>query len=128
MRPAVKRAADATKSALSELKPGDRLAVMVFDCQTDLIADFTGDFGAADQAIREHVLVREFKTRPRSALGVVGFSDPCATRPGIFGNSPAVNAAGLSSSSLMTEAPQPSPWLHAIWSAISGPPMWWCSA
>ena len=75
MRPAVKRAADATKSALSELKPGDRLAVMVFDCQTDLIADFTGVFGAA----------RHFRKQPsrkrRRALVVITHDRGAPTKP-----------------------------------------------
>lgn len=124
MRPAVKRAADATNTAFRELRRGDRVAVMAFDCQTDLIADFSGDFGAAERAIRERVLAREFKTRPGSC-GILG---PLRDAARHFRKQPSRQRRRALLVITHDKGAQPSPWLHAIWSAISGPPMWWCSA
>jgi VWFA-related protein len=61
MRPAVARIAEAAHTALSELHEGDRVAVMAFDASTDLIADFTGDFAAAEDSIAKQVLPRRFR-------------------------------------------------------------------
>jgi VWFA-related protein len=61
MRPVVRRVAEAGHAAFTELRPGDRVAVMAFDCKTDLIADFTGDFGAAEKSIGNRVLRRAFR-------------------------------------------------------------------
>lgn len=61
MRPAVARVAEAAHTALGEMRQGDRVAVMAFDCKTDLIVDFTGDFRAAEQSVGNQVLHRGFK-------------------------------------------------------------------
>jgi hypothetical protein len=39
MLPAIARVADVSRAALGELRPGDHVAVMAFDEDTDLIAD-----------------------------------------------------------------------------------------
>ena len=60
MAPAVANVAETAQKALSRLRSGDRVAVMAFDEETDLILDFTGDFTAVERAIRENVLRRNF--------------------------------------------------------------------
>jgi VWFA-related protein len=60
MLPAVERVAEVSREALGELRSGDRVAVMAFDADTDLIADFTGDFDRAQAVIRNAVLRRTF--------------------------------------------------------------------
>lgn len=71
MRPAVQRVAEASHTALGELRRGDRLAVMAFggsagNCKTDLISDLTGDFDGAERSIENQILQREF--RPHTNL------------------------------------------------------------
>ena len=44
MLPALERVADVSRAALGQLRPGDRVAVMAFDADTDLVTDFTSDF------------------------------------------------------------------------------------
>src|SRR6188474_2862844 len=51
MAPSVARVADAAHTALSSLRPGDRVAVMAFDCATNMITDFTKDFSAVERGI-----------------------------------------------------------------------------
>jgi len=55
MRPVVQRVAEAAHKALSDLQPGDRVAVMTFgitrDCKTDLISGFTSDFEVGERSI-----------------------------------------------------------------------------
>ena len=60
MRPVVKRVADSTRTALSALKPGDRVGVMTFDCDAALIAEFMEDFAVAQQVILDHALTGKF--------------------------------------------------------------------
>ena len=60
MYPVVARVAETARAALDELRQGDRVAVMAFDADTDLILDFTKDFAVVEQAIRERVLRRHF--------------------------------------------------------------------
>jgi hypothetical protein len=60
MGPVVKRVAETASAALGELRPGDRVAVMAFDADTDMILDFTEDFAVVERAIREKVLRRNF--------------------------------------------------------------------
>ena len=60
MYPVVSRVAETALAALGELRQGDRVAVMAFDKDTDLIVDFTSDFTAVERAIREKVLRRNF--------------------------------------------------------------------
>jgi len=72
MRPDLKRVAEAAHTALSDLRAGDRIAVMAFHltgvgCKTEVIADFTGDFAAAERSIGNQLPPQE----PGSA--VLGF-------------------------------------------------------
>jgi VWFA-related protein len=65
MRSVLERVAGAAKSALSELRQGDRIAVIAFGsaggkCRTDPISDFTADFEGAGQSIGNQALHREF--------------------------------------------------------------------
>jgi VWFA-related protein len=60
MLPAVERIAGVSRAALGELRPADRVAVMAFDADTDLIADFTGDFDRVQAVIQNDVLRRTF--------------------------------------------------------------------
>jgi VWFA-related protein len=58
MAPAIERVSTVTRIALGELRRDDRVAVMAFDRDTDLIADFTSDRDAVASTIREVVLKR----------------------------------------------------------------------
>jgi len=60
MQPVVDSISKTARAALSELRKGDRAAVMAFDRHTDLILDFTPDLATVDRAIREQVLQRNF--------------------------------------------------------------------
>lgn len=55
MMPAIQQVSDVTRIALGELRPEDRVAVMAFDRDTDLIAEFTDDRGAVESTIRDVV-------------------------------------------------------------------------
>jgi VWFA-related protein len=60
MRPVVARVAEAAHMATGELRPGDRVAIMVFPPGTaELIQDFTENLGATEQAISGKVLQRK---------------------------------------------------------------------
>jgi uncharacterized protein (DUF58 family) len=61
MQAVMQRVAATTRTALSALKPGDRVAVMSFDCDAGLIADFSGDFAVAQQVIADRVRAGNFK-------------------------------------------------------------------
>ena len=58
MFPSVEQVAEVSHLALSELRAGDRVAVMAFDKRTDLVLDFTSDFAGVGAAIRNDVLRR----------------------------------------------------------------------
>ena len=60
MLPAIERVAEVSRAALGELRAGDHVAVMAFDEDTDLIADFTGDFDRVHAVIQNDVLGRRF--------------------------------------------------------------------
>jgi VWFA-related protein len=60
MLPAVERIAEVSRAALGELRPVDRVAVMAFDADTDLIGDFTSDFDRVQAVIEDDVLRRTF--------------------------------------------------------------------
>ena len=65
MRTVVAGVAEAAHTALSEIRPGDRVGVMAFgvtagSCRTDLIADLTSDFDSAELTISSQVLQLEF--------------------------------------------------------------------
>jgi len=70
MEPAVASVSTTARAALSELRKGDRAAVMAFDRHTDLILDLTPDFAAVDRAIREQVLKRKFIPSSQIQRGV----------------------------------------------------------
>jgi len=58
MMPAVQQVSDVAQLALATLRPDDRAAVMAFDADTALVADFTSDIAAIDDVIRRRVLTR----------------------------------------------------------------------
>ena len=60
MRPVIEQVAMIARQALSQLQRGDRVAVMTFDCDAALIADFTEDFGVAEKSIRYQALQGKF--------------------------------------------------------------------
>jgi len=60
MRPVIERVATLAREALSQLQRGDRVAIMRFDCDAALIADFTEDFAAAENSIRYQVAQGKF--------------------------------------------------------------------
>jgi hypothetical protein len=80
MRPDVKRIAETAHTALSDLRQGDRIAVMAFGqrtptvrkCKTDLISGFTGDFEAAERSIGNQVLPLELVTPNGNGNGACG--------------------------------------------------------
>jgi hypothetical protein len=68
MRPALNRVAEAAQTALSDLREGDRVAIMAFggiagSCKTEVISEFTGDFDGAERSIGNRVLQRGFNPR-----------------------------------------------------------------
>lgn len=56
MLPAIERVAEVSRAALGELRSDDRVAVMAFDKDTDLIADFTSDFDRVQTVVQDDVL------------------------------------------------------------------------
>jgi VWFA-related protein len=60
MLPAIERVAEVSRAALGELRSDDRVAVMAFDKDTDLIADFTSDFDRVQTVVQDDVLRRTF--------------------------------------------------------------------
>jgi VWFA-related protein len=78
MRPVLERVAGAAKSALNELRGGDRIAVMAFGnaggrCRTDVIADFTSDFDGSGQSIGNQALQRDFDSGDLGCEAIKGF-------------------------------------------------------
>ncbi len=70
MRAVVARVAEAARMALGELRPGDRVAIMAFDHSTDLVENFTGDFGVAERGIMRVLARRNRCCSPiQSAVG-----------------------------------------------------------
>jgi hypothetical protein len=59
MQPVVRRISQTANAALGELREGDRVAVMAFSRGSDLLLDFTTDFGAVRDAM-QRVLRRPF--------------------------------------------------------------------
>ncbi len=60
MRTAVQKVAAAAREGLHELKPGDRVQVMVFNRRARVIAPFTEDLGEVERAIQVDVLDLRF--------------------------------------------------------------------
>ncbi len=58
MRPSIEQVVAVMRNTLSELRPDDRVSVMAFDADTDLVADFTTDRAAVEATIRDVVLRR----------------------------------------------------------------------
>lgn len=61
MRPAVEAVAAAAREGLQELRDGDRVAVMVFNSRSRLIAPFTGDLDAVRESIQKGVMEQRFR-------------------------------------------------------------------
>jgi VWFA-related protein len=66
MRPVIQRVAETSRAALSQLRPGDRVAVMVFD--NGMVGGFTGDFEAVERTIRSRVLSMRSGSRIQKAV------------------------------------------------------------
>jgi Ca-activated chloride channel family protein len=60
MRAVVQSVAEAAREGLEELRPGDRVAVMVFNTHSRMIARFTEDLDAVERTIREDVVGTPF--------------------------------------------------------------------
>ena len=60
MRSVVERVAAATRQGLSELRPGDRVSVMVFNTHTRVLLPFTEDLEAVQRSIEQDVLGLRF--------------------------------------------------------------------
>jgi VWFA-related protein len=58
MLPAIEQVSTVSRTALGAMRPNDRVAVMAFDADTDLVADFTTDLASVDDTIRNVVLRR----------------------------------------------------------------------
>jgi VWFA-related protein len=76
MRRDMQRVASVARTALAQLHPGDRAAVMAFDCTTALLSDFTDDMDEANRAITRQVL-----TRPMNACSYIQKALGEATAP-----------------------------------------------
>lgn len=60
MRPKVQQVAAAAREGMQELRPGDRVAIMVFNTRARLLAPFTEDLEAVQRSIQEDVLAEPF--------------------------------------------------------------------
>jgi Ca-activated chloride channel family protein len=60
MRPNVQAVAEAARQGLAELRPGDRVSVMVFNTRSRVVAPFTEDLDAVERTVREDVMTLEF--------------------------------------------------------------------
>src|ERR1700687_3603886 len=70
MRPNVQRVAASAKTALSELRPGDRVAIMTFHRTSRIVAPFTADLAEVDRTIQEQVLGGKFRGGTALLAGV----------------------------------------------------------
>ena len=70
MRPKIEKVADGAHAALAELREGDRIAVMVFDHKSRIVAPFTGDLAAVERTINEQVLREKFRGGTRILAAV----------------------------------------------------------
>jgi VWFA-related protein len=61
MRPKVREVAAAAREGVGELRQGDRVAVMVFNTHTRIIAGFTEDLEAVQRTIQQDVLGLKFQ-------------------------------------------------------------------
>ncbi len=60
MRAVVQAVAQAAREGFRELRPGDRVAVMVFNTRSRVVAPFTEDLDAVDRTIQNDVLQLQF--------------------------------------------------------------------
>jgi VWFA-related protein len=60
MRPKVEEVAAAAREGVQELRPGDRVAVMVFNTHARMLLRFTDDLDAVQRSIREDVMGLRF--------------------------------------------------------------------
>jgi VWFA-related protein len=60
MRPKVQQVAAAARQGVEELRPGDRVAIMVFNTHTRMVTEFTEDLEAVQRSIQEDVLGLKF--------------------------------------------------------------------
>ena len=60
MSPVVVKVAAAARQGFAELKPGDRVSVMVFNSSSRMVAPFTDNLESVERSIREDVLKSKF--------------------------------------------------------------------
>ena len=60
MRPKVQAVGEAARQGLDELRPGDRVSVMVFNSRSRVLAPFTEDLSAVERTVREDVMGLSF--------------------------------------------------------------------
>ena len=60
MRPKVRDVAAAAREGVQELRPGDRVSVMVFNSRTSVVSSFTEDLEAVQRTIQQDVLNTRF--------------------------------------------------------------------
>jgi VWFA-related protein len=70
MRPNVQRVAVSASTALSELRPGDRVAVMTFHRTSQIVAPFSEDLAAVERTIDEKVVGGKFRGGTHLLAGV----------------------------------------------------------
>src|SRR5258708_2563971 len=70
MRPNVERVAVSASTALSELRPGDRVAIMTFHGTSRIVAPFSEDLAAVERTINEKVVGGKFRGGTRLLAGV----------------------------------------------------------
>jgi VWFA-related protein len=61
MRPKVQQVALAAREGMQELRPGDRVSVMVFDTRTRVVLPFTDDLDRVEQSMREDLARESFR-------------------------------------------------------------------
>lgn len=70
MQPNVARVAASAQAAFSELRPGDRVAVMTFQTHTRIVAPFNEDLTTVQRTIQEDVVEGKFRGGTRLLAGV----------------------------------------------------------
>jgi VWFA-related protein len=70
MRLKIAKVAASARTALAELRPGDRIAIMTFHGGSRLVAPFTGDLDAVELTINQDVLAGKFRGSTHLLAGV----------------------------------------------------------
>jgi len=70
MRPKVAKVAASAHTALAELRPGDRIAIMTFHGSSRVVAPFTDDLAEVERSINDRVLNGRFRGSTRLLAGV----------------------------------------------------------